>query len=107
MIRLVEWYRDNLCYNYRLKPVGLGRSFIYAYNELKSVLISTFSPNRWMLAYAFHNIKQFNKEKENETMKKRVVAGLLTVAMAVAMMSGCGKSQDTASETAEELHRII
>ena len=39
-------------------------------------------------------------------MKKRVVAGLLTVAMAVAMMSGCGKSQDTASETAEESYTL-
>lgn len=39
-------------------------------------------------------------------MKKRVVAGLLTVAMVAAMVSGCGKSQDTSSEAEETSYTL-
>lgn len=39
-------------------------------------------------------------------MKKRVVAGLLTVAMVAAMVSGCGKSQDTSGEAEETSYTL-
>ncbi|MCF2683637.1 ABC transporter substrate-binding protein [Faecalicatena contorta] len=39
-------------------------------------------------------------------MKKRVVAGLLTVAMVAAMVSGCGKSQDTSNEAEETSYTL-
>ena len=83
-----EWHRDNMSVYYRLRPYGLRRFFVHS-GDCGQI----FSPNS----------KINEKEKENETMKNKVLAGLLTVAMAAALATGCagnsgGDSKDSGDQ---------
>lgn len=88
-LRQFEWYRDNICIYYRLKHRAWGgffdiRNFVlYIIKSFEGCTLAIFSPN---------SKENFKKEKENETMKNKVLAGLLTMAMAAAMAAGCSKN---------------
>lgn len=79
----VEWYRvDDLLIITASIRIGLGRFF-----DCQKCMETRCS---------FYTNKIKQEEKENKKMKKRTAAAVLSVVMAMAVMTGCGKEASTA-----------